>query len=334
MNLLIYAPSYERIKDDLHSIVPDLAPIIMMSDGRLVQDGAEISVDQIAPDVAWPNTEVYLEGPVRDFMIALLKSPNLKWVQTSSAGVEHPVFAAIVKNGAKLTNSDAGSIGIAEFVMSSVLNVFHPFERRRESQATKVWDRVGFREISGTNWVIIGFGNIGAEIGKRANAFGANVIGVRRSKVTSDFATVVKPNDMMDYLPSADVVVVAAALTPDTHHVINANTLSMMSKNSVLVNIGRGGHVDEAALIDSLNKGIPGTAILDVFDEEPLPSDSPLWTHPRVRLTAHTAASSDGVRHRNDHVFLENLKRYVKGEPLLHAVDKSMLATDTENINL
>ncbi len=334
MKILIYAPSYERMKEDLHSIVPALDPILMMPDGRLMQGGADIAVDRISPEVAWPNSEVYMEGPVRDFMIAVLKSSSLKWVQTSSAGVEHPVFAAIVENGAKLTNSDAGSIGIAEFVISSVLSVFHPFEQRRKSQAIKVWDRVGFREISGTNWVIIGFGNIGSEIGKRAHAFGANVIGIRRSAVSSDFATIVKPEHMVDHLPSADVVVVAAALTPETHHVINAKTLSMMNNTSVLVNIGRGGHVDEAALIDSLNKGVPGTAILDVFDEEPLPPESPFWNHPRVRLTAHTAATSDGVRHRNDHVFLENLKRYVTGEPLLHAVDPGMLATDTENIKL
>ena len=334
MKILLYAPSYERIKERLHAIAPTVQPILMARDGTLHEGGTQAAVDDIRPEIAWPNSEVYLGGPARDFMIAILKSATLKWVQTSSAGVEHPVFAAIVNNGALLTNSDAGGVAIAEYVISSVLDVFQPFAARREAQARKDWSRFKFKEINGTKWLIVGFGNIGQEVGKRAHAFGAHVTGIRRSDVTCDFAEVAKPADMLALLPSTDVVVVAAALTKETHHVINKDFLAAMTPDSVLVNIGRGGHVDEPALLESLDKGVPGTAILDVFEEEPLPPESRFWSHPRVRLTPHNAASSDGVIRRNDALFLDNLKRYVAREPLRFAVDQSMLATETDNLGL
>ncbi len=332
MKILLYEPTYRRIKNELHEIAPNVQPILMDQRGRLHENGAEISVDDIAPEIAWPNSEVYMEGPVREYMIAVLKSRSLKWVQTSSAGVEHPVFAAIVNNGSVLTNSDAGGIAIAEFVVSSVLDVYQPFAARREAQTKREWSRFRFREISGTQWMIVGFGNIGQAVGVRARAFGANIIGVRRSAVDCDFATVIRPAEMYDHLPDTDVVVVAAALNPDTHHIISTDFLSAMKPDSVLVNIGRGGHVDEAALLDSLDRGIPGTAVLDVFDEEPLPPESPFWSHPRVRLTPHNAASSDGVVHRNDRVFLDNLRRYVNGQPLNRIVDAHMLAQNTDGV--
>ncbi len=334
MKILLYQPSYERIRQELHEIAPNVQPILMDPNGALSMNGRDISVDDIEPEIAWPNSEVYMEGPIRDYMIAVLKSTTLKWVQTSSAGVEHPVFAAMVQNGALLTNSDAGSIAIAEYVISSVLDVFQPFAKRRAAQAAKDWRRLKFREISGTKWLIIGFGNIGQEVGRRAAAFGADVIGVRRSDVSFDFARIIKPTEMIRYLPNTDVVVVAAALNDDTRHVINADFLSAMKHDSVLVNIGRGGHVDEAALLASLDDGIPGTAILDVFDEEPLPASSPFWSHPRVRLTPHNAASSDGVVRRNDELFLKNLARYVAKDELLFPVDPSMLARDADNVDL
>ncbi len=334
MKTLLYTPSYERIRQELHEIAPNVQPILMAPSGKLFDGGTEIPVEDISPEIAWPNSEVYMEGPVREFMVAILKSPSLKWVQTSSAGVEHPVFAAIVSNGALLTNSDAGGVAIAEFVISSVLDVYQPFAARREAQSKRDWNRLSFREISGTKWVIIGFGNIGQEVGKRAHAFGAEIIGVRRSAQNCDFATVIKPAEVANHLPDTDVVVVAAALTKETHHVINGDFLRHMKPDSVLVNIGRGGHVDEAALLESLDKGIPGTAVLDVFDEEPLPPESRFWSHPRVRLTPHTAASSDGVVRRNDALFLANLRRYVSQEPLRHQVDESMLSAETDNLGL
>lgn len=334
MKILIYRPSYERLREELHRIAPSVQPILMDEEGRLFEEGEEISDDMIQPEIAWPNTEVYIGGPVREYMIAVLKANSLKWVQSSAAGVEHPVFAAIVNNGAQLTTSHAGGIAIAEFVISSVLDVYQPHAARRKAQQAKEWGRFSFKEIDHTKWMIIGFGNIGQEIGKRADVFGANVIGVRRSAQECDFATVITPDEMTQYLSTVDVVVVAAPLTPETHHVINADFLSRMQSGSVLVNIGRGGHVDEKALLESLDRGIPETAILDVFEEEPLPPASPFWSHPRVRLTPHNAASSNGAQRRNDELFLENLKRYVANESLANQVDASMLASNTDDLGL
>jgi phosphoglycerate dehydrogenase-like enzyme len=109
-------------------------------------------------------------------------------------------------------------------------------------------------------------------------------------------------------------VVLAAPSNPESRHLIGAARLSLMKQSSVLVNIARGALIDEPALLESLARGVPACAILDVFETEPLPSDSPLWSHPSVRVSAHNAANSDGFEARNDALFLRNLARFAAGQ--------------------
>jgi phosphoglycerate dehydrogenase-like enzyme len=117
-----------------------------------------------------------------------------------------------------------------------------------------------------------------------------------------------------EVLPSCDVVVLAAPSNPESRHVIDASRLQRMKPGSILVNIARGALIDEPALLASLERGVPACAILDVFETEPLPSESPLWSHPRVRVSAHDAANSDGFVTRNDELFLRNLARFAAGQ--------------------
>jgi phosphoglycerate dehydrogenase-like enzyme len=129
------------------------------------------------------------------------------------------------------------------------------------------------------------------------------------------------PADLQPALRDADVVVLSLPLTGETDALVNATFLAAMKPTSVLVNVGRGGLVDEAALLESLGRGVPEHAILDVFRTEPLPANSPFWNHPRVTLTGHASAIGSGLTARTDALFVENLGRYVRSEALLNEAD-------------
>ncbi len=174
---------------------------------------------------------------------------------------------------------------------------------------------------------MVGFGAIGQAVAQRVRGFGAKVTGVRRSQEAHALADrIASPKDLPALLPEADVVVLATPLSAATRHLVDADFLAAMKQGSVLVNVGRGGLVDEPALLAALDAGRPEHAVLDVFETEPLPPDNPFWKHPRVALTAHASAITKGLDSRNDALFLENLKRYLAGRELLHeAASKDVL---------
>lgn len=322
MQVLLYERAYARIRSALEQYVPHAEPLLMADDGSLSLRGSPIAPEVAAPVVAWANTDLYVSATVRDFMVFCLKSPTLRFLQSSAAGFEHPVFSLLVDKGILLANSNASAISIAEFVFARVLDELQPNARRNALQADKRWERTPFREVAGQTWLVVGVGNIGSEVITRARAFGANVIGARRTVRGDEPCQRTVTLDALDeVLPSCDVVVLAAPSNPESRHVISAERLARMKPDSILVNIARGALIDEPALLESLSRGVPGCAILDVFETEPLPSDSPLWSHPRARVTAHNAANSDGFVARNDALFLHNLARYAAGQAPERVVD-------------
>ena len=323
MRLLLTRSAHERIARALPEAVE---PVLMNADGSLEIGGSVVDLAGAAPAAAWGSSDLYDGGPVVPFMIACLKSDTLRWFHTSSAGFDHPVFSALADKGLVLTNSDASAPAIAEFVLSRLLDHYQPSDLRRKLQAEKRWEGTPFREIWGTTWMVIGLGTIGCEIARRARAFDAHVIGVRRTPkgdapVDEERALEAMPTRLGD----ADVIVLAAPANADSVGLVDAEFLARMKAGSVLINIARGALVDEAALVAALDRGVPELAILDVFATEPLPSDSPLWTHPRVRVSAHDAPNSDGFLLRGAQIFLDNLHRHVRGEPLVRVVDSARI---------
>lgn len=322
MQILMPERSYERIGAKLRALLPGLEPLLMAHDGSLRLHGQRVEPRASRPVVAWANSDLYGGGPVRDFMVLCLKSESLRFVQSSAAGFDHPVFAMLVDKGVLLANSDAAAIAIAEFVVSSVLDHFQPNARRRALQAERRWERTPFREVFGTTWLVVGTGSIGRQVAVRARAFGAHVIGVRRRpRGDEPVDRMLAPGAIAAVLPEVDVVALCAPANADTRHMVDAAFLGRMREQSVLVNIGRGSLVDETALLASLERGVPEVAILDVFETEPLPAASALWSHPRVRVSAHDAAFGDGFIARNDALFLRNAALFAAGESPEHLVD-------------
>ncbi|MDB5430002.1 MAG: hypothetical protein JWP35_1118 [Caulobacter sp.] len=328
MRLLIYEPSYRRLDAAIAAQGPGVEPLLVNDAGEIRLNGAVLSADEAAPEAALANADLFASPAAGLFMTALLKSPALRWVQSGAAGFDHPIFGRIVRKGARLTTSHGQAVGMAEHVLAGVLDALQRGGERRASQAGRRWDRLAFREVNGSRWLIVGFGAIGKGVADRARAFGAHVTGIRRHQEADPSAErIAAPADLPALLPDADVVVLCCPLTPETHHLAGAAFFAAMKPGAIFVNVGRGGLVEEPALLAALDRSIPQHAVLDVFETEPLPSDSPFWAHPRVSLTPHSSGMSDGNAPRNDDLFLENLRRYLAAEALLNeAAPETVLA--------
>ena len=324
--LLIYGPSFGRVEAQLADVLGDIELMLMDANGEVTLQGTPVALDDAQPNAGWASADLFASGAGRNYMIALLKSKNLQWLQSAAAGFDHPIFAQIVQNGAALTNSHGQAVGMAEYVMAGVLDHLQRGTERRAAQADAAWERFAFREVMETTWLIYGFGAIGQGVAQRARAFGAKIVGVRRDQTRHPLADeLVALDGAGAWLPRADVVILSLPLGETTRHLVNADFLASMKRGSILVNVGRGGLIDEPALLAALDAGTPQHAVLDVFETEPLPSQSPFYRHPSVTLTAHASGISNGSAARNDVLFADNLRRFVRGEPLRNLVAEADL---------
>jgi phosphoglycerate dehydrogenase-like enzyme len=304
--------------------------LVLDDDERFrLSSGAEVPPEKADPEIAWGTSDLFREGaPLRRFFSIMLKSRTLRWFQSPAAGYDDGVFKSLVDHGVRVTNAHVNSLPIAEFVMRAVLDEFQEASRWRDSARTRDWRIHNWREVSGTTWVIVGLGGIGTAVALRARAFGAQVIGCRQHPSPTDPADrTVTPKELYSVLGLADVVVLAAPATPETTNLVDAGFLAQMAPNSVLVNVARGVLVDEQALLESLDSEHLRAAILDVFQNEPLPTDHPFWSHPSVHVTPHNAAGGIGRLSRQADLFAQNLDRYLRHRPLLHDVTDAIGAT-------
>lgn len=323
--ILLHENALSRIADRLPSS-DDIRFATVNDEGDFHLEGAATTSDDLTIDGAWMSLDFMRNNASRSFAVHALKSDTLQWMQTAAAGLDNPFFQDIMRKGVRITNSDAQAPAIAEFVMSQVLMHYHPVRQRLSSQEAHEWKRLAFREIAGETWTIIGLGNIGQEIAKRARGFDAHVVGLRRTPGDHIHANeTAHPDEIFDLLPRSDVVVLACPLTDATSGMGDATFFQTMKEAATLVNIGRGGLINEEALIAGLEVGKPDFAILDVFQSEPLPQDNPLWDHPKVAVSGHTSAFGSGTAVRGDDLFLDNLGRFLAGSKLRNDVDPSRL---------
>jgi phosphoglycerate dehydrogenase-like enzyme len=288
-----------------------------------------------------PSTEVLYTYHVPDDILVL--APDLKWVQLHSAGADHLLNSPLMTSEVVLTTSSGiHATPIAEYVFASLLahrwRVPHWTRCQREGEwPSGRWDLYARPELRGSTLGILGYGSIGREVGRLADAFGMQVLALRRSAGRADQGYVPAdtgdpvgivperfygPDALHEMLGECDYVVIALPLTPDTEHLVGEAELRAMKPDAYLVNIARGGIVDEAALVQALREGWIAGAGLDVFEEEPLPAGSPLWDLENALISPHVAGFTPRYDERAATLFAENLARYLAGERLLNLVDK------------
>ncbi len=316
-NLLLPESTFQRVRDRLEPLIDELCVVRVQSDGTMLVGERTVDPEDYPIHLAWMSIDVFLEGYAPRFIEYLDGAPELKWFQTISAGLDNPFFKQVQKRGVRFCNSDAQAPPIAEYVLASVLYRYQNIAQRLEYQQARQWASTAFREIYDSNWLIVGFGNIGERVGRMVRGFEGRVTGVKRTRSEhKDADRIISFDELADALPSADVVVLACALTDDTQGLVDKSFLSAMKPDAILVNIARGKVVDEDALLQALDSDQLDCAILDVFQQEPLPAESRLWSHPKVFTTPHASSRGAGTRDRWDELFLHNLGAYLGNKPL------------------
>jgi len=255
------------------------------------------------------------------------KAKNLRWVHLGYAGVDMILYPEIVNSDVIVTCSKGiHQYHMTEFLFGMILTLTRGFKKIYANQRLKVWDKQvakEFESLYGKTMGILGLGNIGRQVAKVAKAFGMYVIGMKRTKTKVEYVDeVVTRAEMQHLLENSDFIVVVLPLTDETHHLIGEKEFNMMKKKPYFFNIGRGAVVDEKALINALKEGKIRGAGIDVFEDEPLPSDSPLWEMENVLVTPHIAGLFPNYWEEPTNLFIENFKRYINGKELINVVDK------------
>ncbi len=253
------------------------------------------------------------------------RAKKLGWVHAGSVGVDALLFPALVDSNVVVTNaSGVFDRAIAEYVLGMVLAFAKDVPAGIRLQSERCWLHRDTERIDGKRMLVVGVGSIGRAIARLARAVGLSVSGVARTTRCDDpdFDIVHAHENLCAALTEADFVVVAAPLTSETHHLLGSEAFLAMRQGARLINVGRGPLIDTKALLLALRSGRLAGAALDVFEDEPLPPEHPLWDCPEVMITAHMAGDFIGWRVALSQQFVDNFKRWCKGEELFNVVDK------------
>jgi phosphoglycerate dehydrogenase-like enzyme len=323
----------EDLLDTLRAVSPQL---------RVTQQTCHNADEVAAALTEHPAVEILYGYHVPKEVLDL--APQLRWVQLHSAGADHILNDPILHSDVVITTaSGIHATPIAEYVFASMLAYRWRVALWTHCQREGKWpsgrlDLFARPELRGSVLGIVGYGSIGREVGRLGRAFGMRVLALRRSAGRTEEGYAVDntgdpggaiperfypPEDLHEMLAECDYVVIALPLTPDTTHYIGEAELKAMKPSAYLVNIARGAIVDEAALITALREGWIAGAGLDVFEQEPLPADSPLWDQENALLSPHVAGFTLRYDERAAALFAQNLAHYLAGEPLLNLVDRS-----------
>jgi phosphoglycerate dehydrogenase-like enzyme len=275
------------------------------------------------------DVEIAVGGFPREL---LSQARNIRWFQQWGAGADWLIdYPEVAQSDLVLTNvSGVHAIPISEHILSLMLAFARYLHQFVLAQGRSEWLRPSqyedIFELAGKTMVLIGVGAIGKRTAKLAAEFDMRVLGVRRhpEQLVPNVDAMYGPDQLLDVLPEGDFVVLTVPLTPQTEALIGEEQLAAMKQSAYIVNIGRGGTIDQKALIRALQEGSIAGAGLDVFETEPLPEDSPLWDMENVIITPHFAGGTPHYDERAFEIFLDNLHRYQAGEPLHNVVDKQL----------
>jgi D-2-hydroxyacid dehydrogenase (NADP+) len=310
MTTVLFTRNYDMLKDthinQIESVAPDITVIV------------EEDVLNVIPD-----TDILIAGKLDTEV--LHKAHKLKWVHALAAGVDRLLFPEFVASDIILTNSSGvHPVPISEHVLGLMLLFTRKLQTSVKNQLHKKWERPHPVELYKKTVGIIGFGSIGERIGSVCMCMGMYVIGIKNNadNTTENAHEIYPPDKLDDLLTRSDFVVVALPLTDATKHYITYKELSLMKNTAYIINISRGKTIDQQDLITALQENIIAGAGLDVFEEEPLPDNSPLWDMDNVIITPHYAGSTPVYFDRAIDIFCENLQKFLNNEPMINVVDK------------
>jgi phosphoglycerate dehydrogenase-like enzyme len=302
---------------------------------RLRSEFPELDVAQLN---SYENVEQHIADVEILFGISLrpeqfLAAKKLRWIHSQAAAVHQLMFPELVNSNVIITNArDVHGPVVAEQVIAMMFALAKRIPAALRFQQAHMWGqdaistgRLHSRELAGATLGLVGLGSIGRNVAKHAYALGMRVIAVREhpeKQKPQHVDKVLPTSKLQELLAQSDYVVLSAPVTPETTGMIGEQQLVTMKPDAFLLNVGRGPLVDEAALAEVLQEHKIGGAALDVFDQEPLPPDSPLWDLQDLLITPHTAGISEKMWERHYVLFSENLRRYLSGQPLLGLVDK------------
>lgn len=314
MKLIVTAGVAERFGDKIRDAAPGAELAAMSSSGW--------QGDPAGAELAYVSVDGFVDGSVWRLVESLPSLP-LTWVHTFSIGLDDPVFRTIVDRGITLTNgAGTQSQPIAQHVLLMMLHHVKGMANWERNKPLHRWERTPSDELTGKTVCLLGLGGIGAEVAKIAKVLGMRVIGLRRRSDPVPNVDEILPREAVGELCArADFLVVCAPLTRHTKGIVGPNELARMKPSGYIINVARGPLIQEQALVAALKDGRIAGAALDVFDQEPLPAEHPLWDLPNVVITPHQAPSSPLHLVRGTELFIENLCRYVRNEPLLNVVD-------------
>ncbi len=257
---------------------------------------------------------------------ALARAERLRWIHSWAAGPDAMLYREMRESSVVLTCSKGnGAVPLAEHAMMLMLMLNRNAVRWIDAQREHRWDRFTHGELNGLCCGIIGLGNSGLDLARKAAAFHMKVIGLRQHARPTEFVDeVFKPEALNAFLGHCDFVVVSAPRTDQTRGMLDESAFRAMKPTAYFICFSRGGIADEDALLRALHEGWIAGAGLDAHGEEPLPPDSPFWNAPNTIITPHNGATTHQTAQRGFDIFLRNLKRYMAGEALENVVDKEL----------
>lgn len=257
---------------------------------------------------------------------AVQRAPKLRWIHSTAAGVDQLLHPEVLEREIVITSSSGIHQPLVEHVFAMVLALTRRLHIAIRNQVHRRWERrqATGDEVRGKTMGVLGLGHIGAEIAEKAHVFGMRVIGTKRTPADVPHVDrIYPPDELREVLRASDVVVIALPLTSDTRGLLGEAAFRAMKRTALVVNIGRGPIVQEAALVRALQEGWIGGAGLDVFEREPLPADSPLWGMEHVIITPHVSGGWPGYMDAAIPLLCDNLRRYLDGAPMRNLVDKA-----------
>jgi phosphoglycerate dehydrogenase-like enzyme len=329
-NVLVTKPFPDDLLEKLRSVSPRLSVTRHVAEKPEDLPASIGEIDVLYTSRALPQPE---------------DAPHLKWVQLHFAGLDHIADHPLLTESDVIVTTMSGihTVNMAEYVLGQMLAAGHHFPRMLKDKASANWPgdrwaRYVPRELRGATVGIVGYGSVGREVARLADAFGMVVLAMKHDlrhlaqqgyilpgtgDPGADIPARIYPVAALhSFLGECDYVVIAVPLTDATRNLIDAAALDAMKPTAMLINVARGGIVDEKALVDALKKNKIGWAALDVFAEEPLPADSPLWGLPNVVISPHVSGFTPQYDERATDLFAENLRRFVVGEGLMNVVDR------------